>query len=394
MNTSHRLAVVAVTALLVLASVGVGPVAGQSNPESAWEAATLADLQTLATRYNAAVDGGTSPQVTGERVTLRVRSTVAGGEASYRFVVTENGQIRDVALGEHRRATLVLSTSRGTIGHLATAPNPVRAFDSTFVSLGDVAGPGVAATGDGYVYTGPTMAVVRPVEASGSGDRPTVALLDLRGDRPVVRELPVSDLDGDGLPEVVVSSHAEEWTLHAVAYESGGDRAAGPPRVRLTVRPVDKATPASGGDDCDDGDAAVRPATAARCDGTVVLGGGSDDSFDPTASLVFVAAPPGEPAFEGLDALEAGDALAVVGCPRESGHDCHVTVLKANDPGAVSEELGATDANPLFAQGAAAVLVVVDPAPERIVPIEADGVGVVNGLKWTVLSFLRSLGAF
>ena len=183
MNISHRLVVVAVTALLVLASVGAAPVAGQdagSDVDSAWETGTLDDLRTLAVRYNAALDGGTSPQLTGERVTLRVRSTAAGETASYRFVVTEDGRIRDVATGEHRRATLVLSTSRGTVGHLATAPNPVRAFDSVFVGLGDVAGPGVAATDDGYIYTAPSLAIVRSA-SDARGDRSTVVLLDLRG---------------------------------------------------------------------------------------------------------------------------------------------------------------------------------------------------------------------
>ena len=461
MGMSRVVAVLTVAVLVVFS--GVGEVVAQStgtDPDSAWETsevwhtATQVDIMTMAERYNAALDRGASPQVSGERVTLRVHSTAVGkGEAPsrqvYHFTIDGDGRIRDVGSGEHPRATVVFSTSRGTVSYLATAPNIVAAFGSVFGRLGDVAGTHVTEDGNVYLNDLPSGVILELTVEEEAGERPRLAvggegseanasqvhLLDFRGERPVLLTLAVGDADGDGRPDVVVPGHDGEWAVQHVDAALVDGEPCNP--CTLPMDPPAAITPPD--DDCDDDAPVVSPDRLVRCDGSVVLGAGSDESYDPTEAVLFIATSRegmdltnlGEPVVRGNDQTHqqtptsradrdgrdgAGQHTERVALRLATGGtDGHVTVLKAHaepDGGlAVTEAIDICSREPATAclvdptvsdvqsipvtgDGGAALLYLVDPRPERIEPISAEGVGLVNGVKWAVVSFLRGLGLF
>jgi hypothetical protein len=172
---SRTSAALLVATLLVVAAMGPGLVGAQSDDGQStaptWASGTLADIETMADRYNAALDRGADARLTGERVTLRVRSSAAGNEAVYHFTIDGDGYIRGVAAGQHPNPTVAFSTSRGTVVYLATAPNPTRAFESVFVELGAVEGQNVTTRGGDYYIetTDPSPERIDAIQARGIG---------------------------------------------------------------------------------------------------------------------------------------------------------------------------------------------------------------------------------
>lgn len=303
--TTHTTQLVAAALALVVVLAGAAPVSAQSDGpadgRADWAAETHADLALLAERYNAALDGGATPRLTGERVTLRVTSDGAGGSAQYAFVLSRSGRITDLQAGEHPDPTLILTTSRGTVRYLTTAPEPVTAFASVFGRLGDVQGPGVEARDGGYVLLEAfpkvwKTYVIVPITIDGEGENATLRLtineegieeeageqpeergtgvVDLRGEKPTARSVPGNDLDGDGrldavtvagrdVPPGIVRLDASE------SLRSGGTRGIEKTDIKRGMR-------CSGGASQDDDDISSVSWAQVRCDGSADL-----DYLDP-----------------------------------------------------------------------------------------------------------------
>lgn len=385
---SNRLLTVAV--VVVVAFGLTAPAAGASHGGAApWAASTAADLEGMIDRYNTALDGGATARLTGERVTLRVTSDVDGRSATFGFRVGDDGRIRDFAMGARGDATLRLSTGKGTVDYVVAADNPVRAFASVFGRLGDVRGPGVTQTPEGYAYTPPwdgrTFYVVAPanddipdsldMDADDDGLADVALVVDLRNDRPAVRSLRASDLDGDGRPDVATLDARERaWTL-------------------LTADGVAVEVPAStSAGDCDDDDADVRPGVAVSCTGSVTVEPGN----------VYISVEE-----EGVKRTVREDANRVAGDGGDSplGYS-NLVIRKVSPSGSTGGPgFGVTVVTELdrstpliyealvYGGGEGQIGVYVPaPATERITPIEPAGVGLVNGIKWRVVSFLLDLG--
>lgn len=431
MHLSGHVRVVTVVALLVTSLMGAGQVGGQSDPTATWEPATVAAIESLAERYNATLAAGATPRLSGERVTLRVRASGDDGGASpevYQFTVGDDGRIRGVAPGSHPGETLVLSTSRGTIHYLATARDPVRAFESVFIEVGDVGGAGVTSEGgQHYVTVGEPALVVRltineeGVEEDIESKR-SVRVLDLRGDRATLRSVPVGDFDGDGRPDVVVPGSDEGWLLQPVVRADGGsganERASRELGERFAFKPERVEGIVEGGGDCDDDGGPIRPESpwgGLRCDGGVVVGAGTDAGFEPGDADLYIAVEE-----EGVkrtvreDAKRVSDDTAL--CPRETAKRTaceHVVVTVSGEVfkqefGPMRGERthfrvagdapvlapGSVEVHPVAVDGGddAVTVSLVTPRAERIDPVEVRGVGLVNGLKWRVVTLLRGLG--
>lgn len=390
--------------VVVIVVIGSSGAAAQPGPSPEEADAVLEDLGTLATSYNEALGGGGDPPLADERVTLIVTGVGASdASAAYRFDVRADGRFADIERGDHPDATLELTTSTGTVGYLAGHDDPVAAFGAVFLRL-DAASltsdPTVQRAAEGHLehtddWVGTQLLIVVTGDATADD---TTRVLDLRdGDPRLIeisadgagreRTVPIDPLDmdddGDGLDDLTLLRINDDGSTVGIE------------KITLAVENVIQEL--GGGGDCDDGDPPVHPdGTWLRmtCDGGPLL--------DADGSVYISVEEEGVKRTVRKD----DDATERRGDPRGSSDDSNVVAFRyLTDTGDVErlrtgDDGGIDMTHPILIEVAVAdddgsVRVYVERGePERIEPIQVQGVGIVNGVKWYLVDLLVGLGLF
>ncbi len=162
-RTTHA-AVAALLAVAVVVSAVPAPTAAQSDGP-AWADELFADLQTMAERYNANVDGARAEmsgptravydQLNGRTVNVYLHGT----DVAYSFRMTDDGRVVDLQQGTRDDAHLAMFLTRETAERLTSADEPVHRF-VTAVQTGRFVGSGDDRTVRGVVIRGESDRVV------------------------------------------------------------------------------------------------------------------------------------------------------------------------------------------------------------------------------------------
>jgi hypothetical protein len=162
-RTTHAAVAAALAAAVVLSAVPA-PAAAQSDGP-AWADELFADLQTMAERYNANVDGARAEmsgptravydQLNGRTVNVYLHGT----DVTYSFRMTDDGRVVDLQRGTRDDAHLAMFLTRETAERLTSADEPVRRF-VTAVQTGRFVGSGDDRTVRGVVIRGESDRVV------------------------------------------------------------------------------------------------------------------------------------------------------------------------------------------------------------------------------------------
>jgi hypothetical protein len=157
-HTSAHGLVAAVLAVVVVLAAVPAPAAAQSD-SPAWADDLFADLETMADRYNANVDGARAEmngptravydQLNGRTVNVYLHGT----DVTYSFRVTDDGEVVDLRRGTRDDAHLAMFLTRDTAERLTSAENPVPPF-VTAVQTGRFVGSGDDRTVRGVVIRG------------------------------------------------------------------------------------------------------------------------------------------------------------------------------------------------------------------------------------------------